>query len=132
MKKRSDDGSQCAQYCMRSCICCFWLLEKFIRFLNHNAYTVIGELNTFLFTILMTRGSCTCKLILMIDIYLYICNSYWKHQFLSSCRCGKFNLYWYFYYTEIIQQLNTIYIQIHVFMCMIKFLDTLKFDLTHP
>lgn len=43
MKKGSDKGSECAQCCMKSCICCFWFLEKFIRFLNHNAYTVIGR-----------------------------------------------------------------------------------------
>ncbi|XP_031631172.1 CTL-like protein 1 [Contarinia nasturtii] len=42
LKTGSDKGSECAQCCMKSCICCFWFLEKFIRFLNHNAYTVIA------------------------------------------------------------------------------------------
>lgn len=40
MKK--NEASGCAGCCLKSCICCFWSLEKFIRFLNHNAYTVIA------------------------------------------------------------------------------------------
>ncbi|XP_055376186.1 choline transporter-like 1 isoform X2 [Condylostylus longicornis] len=42
LKKSEDKGSQCAKCCLTCCICGFWLLEKFIRFLNHNAYTVIA------------------------------------------------------------------------------------------
>ncbi|XP_017469747.1 PREDICTED: CTL-like protein 1 [Rhagoletis zephyria] len=41
-KKGSDKGSECADCCLKCCICGFWLLEKFIRFLNHNAYTVVA------------------------------------------------------------------------------------------
>lgn len=43
MKKSGDKGSECAECGLKSCICCFWFLEKFIRYLNHNAYTVIGK-----------------------------------------------------------------------------------------
>lgn len=42
MKKGADKGSECASCGLKSCICCFWFLEKFIRYLNHNAYTVIA------------------------------------------------------------------------------------------
>ncbi|KAL9903511.1 choline transporter-like 1 isoform X2 [Glossina fuscipes] len=42
LKKGEDKGSQCAFCCLKCCICGFWLLEKFIRFLNHNAYTVVA------------------------------------------------------------------------------------------
>lgn len=42
MKKAEDKGSECATCCLKCCICGFWLLEKFIRFLNHNAYTVVA------------------------------------------------------------------------------------------
>ncbi|XP_063982446.1 choline transporter-like 1 [Diachasmimorpha longicaudata] len=38
----SKDTSPCAQCGLKSCICCFYCLENFIRFLNHNAYTVIA------------------------------------------------------------------------------------------
>lgn len=41
-KKAEDKGSECAACCLKCCICGFWLLEKFIRFLNHNAYTVVA------------------------------------------------------------------------------------------
>ncbi|CAH1156212.1 unnamed protein product [Phaedon cochleariae] len=37
-----DKGSECATCGLRCCICCFYCLEKFIRYLNHNAYTVIA------------------------------------------------------------------------------------------
>lgn len=46
LKKWNDSGSDCAKCAecgLSSCICCFWFLEKFLRYLNHNAYTVIGE-----------------------------------------------------------------------------------------
>lgn len=42
MKRGSDKGSECAACGLKCCICCFWFLEKFIRYLNHNAYTVIA------------------------------------------------------------------------------------------
>ncbi|XP_068158543.1 choline transporter-like 1 [Drosophila tropicalis] len=42
LKKGEDKGSECATCCLKCCICGFWLLEKFIRFLNHNAYTVVA------------------------------------------------------------------------------------------
>ncbi|XP_055843099.1 choline transporter-like 1 [Episyrphus balteatus] len=42
LKKSEDKGSECAACCLKCCICGFWLLEKFIRFLNHNAYTVVA------------------------------------------------------------------------------------------
>ncbi|XP_058054263.1 choline transporter-like 1 isoform X2 [Anopheles bellator] len=42
LKRHQQDGSECASCCLRCCICSFWLLEKFIRYLNHNAYTVIA------------------------------------------------------------------------------------------
>ncbi|XP_050498567.1 choline transporter-like 1 [Diabrotica virgifera virgifera] len=35
-------GNECATCGLRCCICCFYCLEKFIRYLNHNAYTVIA------------------------------------------------------------------------------------------
>ncbi|KAI1295760.1 Choline transporter-like protein 1 [Halotydeus destructor] len=28
--------------CLKCCSCCLWLVEKFIKYLNHNAYTVIA------------------------------------------------------------------------------------------
>lgn len=42
MKTGADRGSECASCGLKTCICCFWFLEKFIRYLNHNAYTVIA------------------------------------------------------------------------------------------
>uniref|UniRef100_A0A182U3T8 Choline transporter-like protein n=1 Tax=Anopheles melas TaxID=34690 RepID=A0A182U3T8_9DIPT len=42
LKRHQQEGSECASCCLRCCICSFWLLEKFIRYLNHNAYTVIA------------------------------------------------------------------------------------------
>lgn len=38
--KKGESG--CAECGLKCCICCFYLLEKFIRYLNHNAYTVIA------------------------------------------------------------------------------------------
>lgn len=37
-----EDAGECAKCCLGCCICCFYCLEKFIRYLNHNAYTVIA------------------------------------------------------------------------------------------
>lgn len=42
MKAASGKGSECADCGLKCCICCFYCLEKFIRYLNHNAYTVIA------------------------------------------------------------------------------------------
>lgn len=42
MKAASGNGNQCADCGLKCCICCFYCLEKFIRYLNHNAYTVIA------------------------------------------------------------------------------------------
>lgn len=42
MKAMSGKGSECADCGLKCCICCFYCLEKFIRYLNHNAYTVIA------------------------------------------------------------------------------------------
>ncbi|CAO1343718.1 unnamed protein product [Diamesa serratosioi] len=42
MKAASGKGNDCADCGLKTCICCFWCLEKFIRYLNHNAYTVIA------------------------------------------------------------------------------------------
>lgn len=40
--KKNQATSGCAECGLKCCICCFYLLEKFIRYLNHNAYTVIA------------------------------------------------------------------------------------------
>ena len=32
----------CAQCCLKCCICCLWCLEKCMKYLNQNAYTIIG------------------------------------------------------------------------------------------
>ncbi|XP_019877096.2 choline transporter-like 1 [Aethina tumida] len=42
LRRNKDKGSECATCGLRCCICCFWCLEKFLRYLNHNAYTVIA------------------------------------------------------------------------------------------
>jgi solute carrier family 44 (choline transporter-like protein), member 1 len=42
MKTMSGKGNECADCGLKCCICCFYCLEKFIRYLNHNAYTVIA------------------------------------------------------------------------------------------
>lgn len=42
MKTAAGKGSDLAECLLKCCICCFWCLEKFIRYLNHNAYTVIA------------------------------------------------------------------------------------------
>ncbi|XP_034935697.1 CTL-like protein 1 isoform X2 [Chelonus insularis] len=40
--ERTKETSPCSQCGLKSCICCFWCLERFIRFMNHNAYTVVA------------------------------------------------------------------------------------------
>lgn len=42
MKTAAGKGNDLAECMLKCCICCFWCLEKFIRYLNHNAYTVIA------------------------------------------------------------------------------------------
>ncbi|XP_044736972.1 choline transporter-like 1 isoform X2 [Chrysoperla carnea] len=42
LQKHNDAGSEIAKCFLRCCICCFYCLERFIRYLNHNAYTVIA------------------------------------------------------------------------------------------
>lgn len=39
---KAKENSDWAKCLLKSCICCFYLLECFIRFMNHNAYTVIA------------------------------------------------------------------------------------------
>ncbi|XP_014299612.1 choline transporter-like 1 isoform X2 [Microplitis demolitor] len=40
--EKTKETSVCSQCGLKSCICCFYCLEKFIRYLNHNAYTVVA------------------------------------------------------------------------------------------
>ncbi|ENN75884.1 choline transporter-like 1 [Dendroctonus ponderosae] len=40
--RNKEKGNECASCGLKCCICCFYCLEKFIRYLNHNAYTVIA------------------------------------------------------------------------------------------
>lgn len=42
LKTAAGKGNDLADCMLKCCICCFWCLEKFIRYLNHNAYTVIA------------------------------------------------------------------------------------------
>ncbi|XP_061710544.1 choline transporter-like 1 isoform X1 [Cydia pomonella] len=41
LSARADKGSECAKCGLKCGICCFYCLEKFMRYLNHNAYTII-------------------------------------------------------------------------------------------
>ncbi|KAG1668932.1 CTL-like protein 1 [Nymphon striatum] len=41
MLKKYDEN-KCANFCLKCCQCCLWCFEKCIRYLNHNAYTVIA------------------------------------------------------------------------------------------
>lgn len=40
--EKTKDTSPCSQCGLKCCICCFYCLEKFIRFMNQNAYTVVA------------------------------------------------------------------------------------------
>ncbi|XP_065212382.1 choline transporter-like 1 [Planococcus citri] len=40
--RKNKDESQCAEYGLKCCSCCFYALEKCLRFMNHNAYTVVA------------------------------------------------------------------------------------------
>jgi solute carrier family 44 (choline transporter-like protein), member 1 len=42
LKAMKQNGNDCADCGLKCCICCFFCLEKFFRYLNHNAYTVIA------------------------------------------------------------------------------------------
>ncbi|XP_017777336.1 PREDICTED: CTL-like protein 1 [Nicrophorus vespilloides] len=42
LSRNKDKGSECATCTLKCCICCFYCLEKFIKYINHNAYTVIA------------------------------------------------------------------------------------------
>ncbi|XP_060578387.1 choline transporter-like protein 1 isoform X1 [Ruditapes philippinarum] len=41
-KKFKDAENKCAEYCMKCCICCLWCLEKCLKYLNQNAYTIVA------------------------------------------------------------------------------------------
>ena len=40
--KLKASGNTIAQYLNSALICCFWCLEKFLKFINSNAYTIIS------------------------------------------------------------------------------------------
>lgn len=40
--KTSAQDNKCADYCLKCCICCLCCLEKCLKFLNQNAYTVVA------------------------------------------------------------------------------------------
>lgn len=40
--KASGENNKCAEYCLKCCICCLCCLEKCLKFLNQNAYTVVA------------------------------------------------------------------------------------------
>ncbi|XP_022918127.2 choline transporter-like 1 [Onthophagus taurus] len=42
LKRNKDKGSECASCGLKCCICCFYCLENFLRYLNQNAYTVVA------------------------------------------------------------------------------------------
>lgn len=42
LKRAEEGGNSVASCALKCCICWFWMLEKFVRYLNHNAYTVIA------------------------------------------------------------------------------------------
>lgn len=78
LKDHENAGSKCASCGLRACICCLWCLENFIKFINHNAYTVIAM-----------EGSSFCTSAKIVSdmnekkhIYIYICYIY----FLSVSR----------------------------------------------
>lgn len=39
---RKHEQWKCVAWCLKCCICCLWCMEKCIRYLNHNAYTIIA------------------------------------------------------------------------------------------
>jgi solute carrier family 44 protein 1 (choline transporter-like protein) len=43
LKKRINASQSSFVKCLsKSCICCLWLLERFLKFVNYNAYTIIA------------------------------------------------------------------------------------------
>ncbi|GFQ67947.1 CTL-like protein 1 [Trichonephila clavata] len=40
MKKHQE--WKCIAWCLKCCVCCLWCMEKCIRYLNHNAYTIVA------------------------------------------------------------------------------------------
>ncbi|XP_012281010.1 CTL-like protein 1 [Orussus abietinus] len=40
--EKTKETSPCSQCGLKCCICCFYCMEKFIRYMNHNAYTVVA------------------------------------------------------------------------------------------
>ncbi|KAK2159127.1 hypothetical protein NP493_1746g00015 [Ridgeia piscesae] len=40
--KLKNAENDCAKCCLKCCICCLWCLEKFLKYLNLNAYTIIA------------------------------------------------------------------------------------------
>jgi len=49
-KKFNASQNSCVKYMMKCCICCLWFLEKFMKFVNFNAYTIINIEGTPFFT----------------------------------------------------------------------------------
>ncbi|XP_046365305.1 choline transporter-like protein 1 [Haliotis rufescens] len=41
-KKLKTSENSCAQFCMKCCICCLWCVEKCLKYLNANAYTLVA------------------------------------------------------------------------------------------
>ncbi|XP_050399950.1 choline transporter-like protein 1 isoform X2 [Patella vulgata] len=41
-KRLKVSDSQCAKYWMKCCICCLWCLEKCLKYLSANAYTIVA------------------------------------------------------------------------------------------
>ncbi|XP_052775735.1 choline transporter-like protein 1 isoform X1 [Mya arenaria] len=41
-KKLKNSENKCGEYCMKCCICCLWCLEKCLKYLNQNAYTIVA------------------------------------------------------------------------------------------
>ncbi|CAL4133869.1 unnamed protein product, partial [Meganyctiphanes norvegica] len=49
-KKCKDPEHKCGSCCLRLCCCCLWIFENFLKYMNHNAYTVTA-----------TRGTAFCE-----------------------------------------------------------------------
>ncbi|XP_029154724.1 CTL-like protein 1 isoform X2 [Nylanderia fulva] len=45
--EKTKETSPCSQCGLKCCICCFYCLEKFIRYMNQNAYTVVAIEGTY-------------------------------------------------------------------------------------
>ncbi|XP_041356726.1 choline transporter-like protein 1 [Gigantopelta aegis] len=41
-KQLKGSENQCARFCMKCCICCLWCLERCLKYLNANAYTIVA------------------------------------------------------------------------------------------